>query len=229
MKYFRKTSLIFFAFLLVLPISANQFYIGLTGGINFTRVHSDVPNVINNGLSQEFSTATRIGIGGIFGLSLGKNLFLQMEPMYLQKGSKVQGEFDLNIQYSTLEIPLLLKLTFGKKIQPYVFFGPALAILLDSKWNFFIEGYSLNGDAKDVSRGMDFGVVMGAGIGFPFGRGTFFLNCRYNFGLANLIKTGTIELESVHLSTTVEITDEQEITSEGFQIMCGFTFPLGKK
>ena len=228
MKSFLKSSIIFIIFALVLPLNAQQFYWGLIGGINLTRIHPDIPNVIDNGISQEFSTRQRIGIGGVFGLSLGDGVFLQTEPMYLQKGGALAGEIDLFIKYSTLEIPLLLKLTFGKKIQPYIFFGPVCSVLLNSQWIFTIEEIALNGDAKNISRTFDFGVVMGTGISFPLGKGSVFLNCRYHMGLANLIKAGTIELEWHDFPLTVDISEGEEITSEGFQILVGFSFPLGK-
>ena len=55
-----------------------------------------------------------------------------------------------------------------------------------------------------------------------------FLNCRYNLGLLNTIKAGTVELETYSFSATIEVYEDDEIKSEGFQIMLGYTLPLGK-
>jgi hypothetical protein len=109
-----------------------------------------------------------------------------------------------------------------------MFFGPACSILLKSEWIFNINGISVSGNARNVSRSFDFSMVVGAGIGLPLGKGSVFFNCRYNLGLANLVKAGSFELQFLNYSTMIEIAEGEDIKSEGFQMMLGFTFPLGK-
>ena len=227
-SFFKPISMIIILFL-VLPLNAVQFYWGLTGGTNTASVYPDKANVITNGTPQEFFALNRIGIGGIFGLSLGKNLFFQMEPLFLQKGGRIIQEFDLDIKYSVIELPLILKITFGEKIQPQVFFGPAISVVLKSEWIFTVDGISISGNAKNVSRSFDIGFLFGAGVGIPLKRGSVCFSCRYNLGLANLIQPGNIDLDLQNYSATVEINEDEKITSEGFQVMLGFTFPFGKK
>jgi hypothetical protein len=228
MKWLLKSSILFFIMVLVVPLNARHFYWGITGGLNITRIHSNVPNVVESGELRRFSARQRLAIGGVLGLSLGDHLCLQLEPMYLEKGGVLEGEFELFIKYSTLEIPLLLKLSFGDKWQPHFFLGPSCSIVLDSEWVFTLGDRRIGVDSGNVTRRFDLGIVLGAGIGFPLWKGTVFLNCRYNLGLLNTIKAGTIELETFTFSTTIEIFENDEIKSEGFQIMVGYTLPLGK-
>jgi len=228
MKWLWTSCILFFGVALVLPLNATQLYWGITGGINISSIHSDVPNMIENGIIRRSPSRQRMAIGGIFGLSLADHLFLQVEPMYLEKGGDLVGEIDLFVKYSTLEIPLLLKLSFGKKLQPYIFMGPSCAIVLDSEWVFTLGEMRVSADPKNVFRRFELGMVAGAGISFPLGKGSVFLSCRYNLGLLNLVKAGTIEVETYSFSATIEVYQDDEITSQGFQIMLGFTFPLGK-
>ena len=228
MKWFWTSCILFFGMVLVLPLNAAQLYWGFSGGLNISSIYSDVPNVIDNGIIRRYPSRQRMAIGGLFGISLGDHLSFQVEPTYLEKGGSLVGEFDLYVKYSTLEIPLLLKLTFGKKLQPCIFMGPSCAIVLDSEWIFTLGGRQVSADPKNVFRSFDLGVVAGAGISFPLWKGSVFLNCRYNLGLLNLVKAGTIDLETYSFSTTIEVYQDDEINSQGFQIMLGITFPLGK-
>lgn len=228
MKWFWTSCILFFGIVLAFPLNAARLYWGITGGINISSIYSDIPNVIENGTIRRYPSRQRMAIGGLFGISLGDHLSFQVEPMYLEKGGELVGDIDLFVKYSTLEIPLLFKLSFGKKLQPHIFMGPSCAIVLDSEWIFTLGGRRIGVDSKNVSRLFDLGVVAGAGISFPLWKGSVFLNCRYNLGLLNLVKAGTIELEAYPFSTTIEVYEGDEINSQGFQIMLGITFPLGK-
>lgn len=229
MKYLARAFIIFFVFSFATPLKSQNFYLGIIGGKNFANIILQDPNVVYNNMHQELSTRHTFGIGSIFGLSLNKNISLQLEPMYLEKGSLVSEEVDLEIKYSFLEIPLLLKLTAGKKIRPYIFAGPALNFMLNSEWEISQGGSSLKGDAGSISRKFDLGIIIGTGISIPFWKGSLFLNCRYNLGLSDLSRSGTIEFSQGDFSLDLNVDEADKIKSEVFQIMFGFVLPLGKK
>ena len=58
--------------------------------------------------------------------------------------------------------------------------------------------------------------------------GSAFIGGRYNLGLLSMVKGGQMDLQFLGYDITVEIDEGDNVYAEGFQIMMGFTFPLGK-
>jgi len=227
MKRFICLLVALFALYMVLPTYAQQYYVGVVGGVNIAGM-----DLNDDGLDREISTRYLVGIGGVFGFSLGKNLFLQLEPMYLQKGGVMEQYApspDLFIKSSFLEVPLFLKITFGENIRPYILAGPTVGFLLDSEVKGEISGLTFKADLKNILKRIDFGIGLGAGVSFSLGKSSVFLEGRYTFGLSNINKGGTVEFESGSIAITDEIEEHDELSTKGFQIMIGFTFPIGAK
>jgi hypothetical protein len=218
-----------FATCLALPVEA-QHRIGVVGGLNFADADVEIENE-----PADVSSRTAFGIGGVVDLRLSEIFSLHFEPMYLQKGA---GESELAIQPGVewklksthLELPLLLKAEFGTTVRPYVMAGPTIGILLSSDIEADFSGLTLKGDAKDASESIDFALAFGAGISYPLGKSSLFLEGRYSLGLTNNVKGGDVEIASGPLAEVITWDKEtDEIKSRGFQIMAGVTFPLGSQ
>jgi hypothetical protein len=76
------------AFGLVMPASA-QIRLGVIGGLNLARLNAGA----DPGLDSFISNLTAFAGGGVMQFRLTENLALQLEPMYLQKGARVEGSF----------------------------------------------------------------------------------------------------------------------------------------
>jgi hypothetical protein len=83
------------------------------------------------------------------------------------------------------------------------------------------------GDLNDVLKNVDFGICLGVGISFSIGNGYLFVEGRYSHGLVDLYQGGKIEWSAGDDSFVVEANEEAEMYNKGFQVMTGFTFPLG--
>ncbi len=227
MKRFIYLLVALIALFVVLPTYAQQYYAGVVGGVNIAGM-----DLNDNGLDREISTRYLVGLGGVFGVSLSKNVSLQLEPMYLQKGGILEQYApspDLFIKSSFLEVPLFLKITFGENIRPYILAGPTVGFLLNSEIKGEVSGLTFKADLNNILKRIDFGIGLGAGVSFPLGKGSVFLEGRYTFGLSNINKGGTVEFESGSIAITDEVEEQDELSTKGFQIMVGFTFPIGVK
>ncbi len=105
-----------------------QHHIGMAGGLNLATLDTELTP------SEKLSTYTGIGLGGILDLRLANNVVLRFEPMYLQKGAKLESaelpDAKFKIKLSYVELPVLLKLAFGKGAsRPYLLAGPAIGFI----------------------------------------------------------------------------------------------------
>lgn len=76
------------------------------------------------------------------------------------------------------------------------------------------RGYSEEVDIKDETKSIDFGLGFGAGVSFPAGNNSLFVEGRYALGSTNL----NDDPED----------SETSIKTRGIQVMAGVTFPLGQ-
>ena len=205
-----------------------QHRVGILGGLNFTKIDIEVQRE-----SATVSSRTLFGIGGILDVRVSQSLRLCLQPMYLQKGVgktrlAIQPGVEWVAKSSYLELPLLVKAEFGNTAKPYVLAGPSVGVLLRSELEAQMGGITFTGDAKDVTKSLDFAVVFGAGISFPFGKNLVFIEGRYSLGLTDTVAGGTFDISAGPV--VEEITwDEQTdmIKNRGFQIMAGVAFALG--
>jgi len=189
-----------FVLLAIVPTSA-QNRIGFTGGLNLANISVDP----DQGL--DLSSRTGFGFGGVLDLGLSENVALHVEPMFLQKGSNVnvQGLGEIKLKASYIEVPVLFKIALGTSTtRPYVMAGPSIGILLSAKAD--------DTDIKDTTKSTDFGLAFGAGVSFPAGNNSVFVEGRYALGLSDI---------------NDDATDDTKIKTKGIQFMAGVTFPLG--
>lgn len=204
--------------------------LGVIGGLHLANMH--FPNNDESG-AQEITAQTRLGAGAIVDIKLTENLFARIEPMVLQKGCTVVEGPDPNeqpggkIKSSYLEIPLLLRYSFGERIKPYFIAGPTIGFNLSIKTEFEIEGFEFEGDLKEVTRSMDLGLTFGGGIELPVSFGTLFLEGRYVLGLLNQSEPGTATIEAEGFEIELETDGESDkYFHRGLIVMAGVTFPL---
>ncbi|MGH7495503.1 MAG: outer membrane beta-barrel protein [bacterium] len=208
-----------------LPAQA-QVRLGVIGGLNLANISFDPT------LDPNTSRSTAFGAGGVLQFRLAENLALQLEPMYLQKGARQEGSFsdtefdsslsfkvDVKAKLNYLELPVMLKLAIGTgSTRPYVMAGPTIGFRLSAKYAGSVSGPGFNQeideDFKDQTKSMDFGLGFGAGVSFPAGRNTIFVQGRYALGLANI-------------NADPEDT-ETRVKTNGIQVMTGVTFPIGQ-
>jgi len=191
----------------VVPAGA-QHRIGLVGGINLAQFSLDPEPRAGIALPNR----TAFGIGGVLDLGLTKNVALRLEPMYLQKGSKVE-DFGREIgkeKWSYIEAPVLFKLALGAKAtRPYLVAGPTIGYLLSAKYS----SATGENDIKKYFRNFDFGLAFGTGVSFPVGNNSIFLEGRYASGLSNILN--------------VPSAPDVKLKTKGLQMVAGITFPLG--
>lgn len=212
---------------LTFPLGA-QIRLGAVGGLNFADLETSG--------EPEVSTRTVFVIGTVLEIGLSRNFILHMEPMYIQKGGRVEAGEDITsdpggrVKSSFIEFPIFLKVTYGSRIRPYVMAGPSIGYLLSSNIELDAFGLAFEGDMKEVTKRVDFGLGFGGGIAIPMGIFSVFLEGRYTVGLTNLQKGGTIEVSAGPLVVPIPFDeDESKYKNRGFQIMIGILYPLGRR
>jgi hypothetical protein len=202
----KRISVVFIAMLVLVAIPATaQHRIGFIGGLNLANVSVDPEET-----GIEYSNRTAFGGGGVLDLRLAENIALQLEPMFLQKGTKVtDGSDEVKVKLSYIEVPVLLKFMLGQSpTRPYIMAGPSAGFRLSAKVS---NGGEI--DIKDVIKSTDFGLDFGAGISFPAGNNAIFVEGRYGLGLSNINDDPT--------------DTNTDVKNKGIQFMAGITFPLG--
>lgn len=199
-----------------IPASA-QVRLGFLGGLNLANVSVDPDEGV------DLSSRTVFGFGGILEYCVNESFSLKLEPMFLQKGSKQEVEgmegmegMEAELKLSYLELPVLVSYAFGaNNVKPYIMAGPTIGLNLSAKEESSVLGVSVEVDLKDLDliKSIDFGLGFGAGVSFPMGKNSVFVEGRYALGLTNIIDdpedTGA------------------EMKTKGIQVFAGITFPLG--
>ncbi|MBD2767972.1 PorT family protein [Hymenobacter sp. BT664] len=137
------------------------------------------PGSTNPG-SGVYITTNIIGFhGGLFvNLPISAAFSIQPEVLYSMKGSQTDKDGDAKIRLNYIDIPVMLQYNTHR-----LFFeaGPQLGILTSGK---FVAG-SLNLDAKELFKTVDFGYA--TGLGYKLKSGPI-LGLRYNGGITNTYK-----------------------------------------
>ncbi|MFC2164067.1 porin family protein [Acidobacteriota bacterium] len=209
-------------------LKAQKVYWGLVGSLNFGELK--IKNA--EGVYRPTSSRTLFGIGGIISFELHKNVSLHLEPMYLRKGATIlatRNDPNWDLTMTFLEIPVFLKLSLGKTIRPYVLAGSTFGFLLSSKGEFTMDGEAFKGDLKDITKSLDVGLGFGVGVSFPLGKTLVFVEGRYTLGMTDLFKAGTVVWKSGDTTIPGEGLEGNEMFTKGFQVLVGFTIPLGSR
>jgi hypothetical protein len=164
---------------------------GIKAGLNFANMGGD--NSSGN------SSTTLFGVGGFVAFNIQEKFNIQGELLYNQKGFKMSGTtygyaYTATQTFSYLDINVLAKYNIQVEgnIEPFIFAGPNLGILLSSNSHIEVAGNSSDNDIKSSMSGADFGLIIGAGISFKVGTGAILFDVRYDLGLANINATSTV-------------------------------------
>jgi hypothetical protein len=130
--------------------------------------------------------------GGFVGHPINPMWTVQGELLYAMKGVKAKwnvgdDEYNGTTKLTYLEVPVLLMLNIPVQgnIKPQIFAGPAIGFKLGAKHETKAHSSTVEVDI-DGAKSMDFGLVVGAGVGFPMGPKTISLEGRYDLGLTNV-------------------------------------------
>jgi hypothetical protein len=209
-----------------------QVQLGLQGGVNLGDVSLD-PTPTGT------TTTLRTGVmfGGVLFYGFSPILGVQIEPAYVQVGSKEEySETDGGHTYKMegtvkgdyLEIPVLLKATFGEgPVKPFITAGAAVGFLLG---DITSEGDKYTVDGVDVTslvpsdqrtdtlktKSTDFMLRFGGGVVIPLGQANIFIEGLYSLGLTDINDDpdNTVNGTVMTVKTT------------GIQIKAGVMFPL---
>jgi Outer membrane protein beta-barrel domain len=192
--------------------------VGVLGGANIARfaVDKEDPDVT-------FSSKTFLAAGAMVDVGFNDKLSLQLEPMYLEKGGKVElrnffgDDFTASLRISYIELPVFLKVSKPTgTVRPYLIAGPSLGYRTEVKTKDEATGEEeTTDDADETFEKWDFGVGAGGGLSFNVGRSTVFAEGRYTWGLTTVNK----ELDP----------EDSKLKNRGVQVLAGFTFPVGRR
>lgn len=168
--------------MMVQPIFAqdNALSFGVKGGINLANITVDPEQP---GVSLD--VATKFGVGGVLLYPLSDVLDLQVEALFLLKGTKVKfafgGEvFEGDLDYTYISVPVMGRYNIGSgDISPYAIAGLEFGFLLSAKSKF---GDDPEEDEKETTKSIDLGFNIGVGASMN----NMFGEIRYSLGLADI-------------------------------------------
>ena len=236
MKVLRFLSVLFLSIIISIPVNA-QFRFGIMSGFNFSELDIDILDSYQIG-NLNFDGRTVLGFGGFIELPVNKTFVIRMEPMIIQKGGTTKVGLpdlpfvgvDMDFKSSFIEIPVFIKAEFGDIVRPYVMAGPSIGVLLTSKIEASLAGFTFNFDLKDVTKSIDMGFALGSGINVPISRISLFAEGYYTFGFSNMQKNGTANLIGANFSPVEEEFDLDlngfKYKNKGLKIFIGLTYNL---
>jgi Outer membrane protein beta-barrel domain len=144
-------------------------------------------NMATLGGSDAGDVSSRIGFafGGFVMFELSPSFAIQPEVLYSMKGAKetiLGTEVTTKLDY--IEIPVLFTILVPSSsggVTPRFYAGPNLALKASAK----VSGGGLSVDISEFVKSTDFGVTVGAGLGFGGGKG-FMVDVRYTLGLSTI-------------------------------------------
>jgi hypothetical protein len=157
---------------------AKKIQFGITGGLSLGNFNgSDA--AAGTGETKKM----RMGFaGGLFAdFDVSPSFAIRPQVLYVQKGAKYEeAGFSTKYKVDYIEVPVLLKWVpkMEGKMQPTIFAGPFLGLLMTAKADSF--------DFKDSSKTTEFGVTFGAGFGTKMTSGELFFDVRLDLGLSKI-------------------------------------------
>ncbi len=212
--------------LVLAPLASAQgrVRVGIVGGINRANIRFSGDDITADAI-------TRSALGGVVDVALGDRLAIRMEPMYVQKGGDVGETHNPSVtgrlNTGILELPLLLKLSEGDEVKPYILAGPSLGLRLNENIEMYTGNETYTGDMTDVTEPLDFGLVFGAGVSFPLRSAAGFVECRYTLGLSNRMKGGSILVTGPAGTADMDFGADDKFKMRGLQVLVGLTLRLG--
>lgn len=143
-----------------------------------------------------FEPERRTGLlAGAFVTIGRKAVRLQPELILTSKNFQAASPIGvITVDSRSIDVPLLLvaRLAPEAKVHPRLFAGPFLGVI--SKATQTVDGVETN--IKDQLTGTDAGVVVGAGLEIPAGRGGLLFDARYVIGVKDISRSNTTTFRS---------------------------------
>ena len=203
----KKMLAVFTVALLLMGTSFAQVNIsgGFLGGLNLGSISVDpTPS------GADFSNLTGFGAGGVLNFGFAGGFAIQVEPMYIQHGTKfTQNSTEYKYKVNYIDVPVMFIYTFASgqgQVEPYIMAGPVLGIRLSAK-----ETNGAEVDIKDQIKSTNFGGTFGAGVRIPAGMNIIFIEGRYAIGFSDINNSGSTET----------------IKTKDIQAFVGIMFPFG--
>ena len=184
---------------------------GPTVGINFATIGGkDADQLVNN-----LSSKTGLYIGGFMNYQFSDMFALQPEIAYSMKGATAANQgvnYTFTLNY--IEIPVLLKFYIpiegATSIKPSLYAGPAFAFNVASNVEATGNSQSQTVDLSSQTKGFDFGLAFGGGVGFNVGSGVLDFSLRYTLGMTSFDNSG----------------NNLTLTNGAFSIIAGYAFSI---
>ncbi len=135
------------------------------------------------GLTVEPDSKFGLDLAVVTDFPLGEVVSFGPELHWLQKGYKIE-DIGGPIEHATatlnyLELPLLVKFSFGETAKFFVMGGPSVGYLLSGKYDY--DGVEQDPDYEFINR-----LELGAHLGAGFGVGPIVIDVRYLLGISNI-------------------------------------------
>jgi len=188
-------------FLLAIPSYA-QISFGIKGGVNVAEFSFQ-----DQGTSIPQSSINGFTLGAVLEVALGKNIFLQPEAIFVQRGSELNTSLtNLTTNVNYLDIPVLLKIKIlnTNLLNINLLGGPSFGLALNG------EETDQGGQTIDINFGgdnglkrFDLGINAGGGVGINLGSVGVFGDIRYLFGVSDISEDANREIRNKGLNLSV--------------------------
>ncbi|GAB3254652.1 hypothetical protein GCM10027347_15230 [Larkinella harenae] len=199
--------------------SAKGLSVGIRGGANLW-MNEFAPDELS-GAAGEQAIAPGFTGGVIINYGIGEVFSIQPEILYTRRSLKIAGEesgqkYSFQISTNAVEVPLLLKLSFGRKTRFFVNAGPYVTYGLDASAKFVVDGETLVDEKQKLTNDddrLEYGVTGGLGVSIPAGPGRLLVEGRYHYSLGTDANPKPTDYVSMQVAT--------------FSV--GYLFPLGRR
>jgi len=195
----------------------NKYEVGLELGPSLNSLRGNDILDKNNDFSFAFSSGLTFQYNFPKFISIRTNISFERKGLTTQGSATDQdgnqiGELTIHSNFDYLTIPILGRLTFGKKINFFVNAGPYIGYLIKQTdvTEAFGEYPKTENDNTDNFKRTDLGITTGLGVRFPIKNKLFLsLEIRNNFGLTNIssvpvVNDGAIKTNSTNLLIGIE-------------------------
>jgi hypothetical protein len=172
--------------------------VGLKGGLAVTNAYGDDATTLAQVTGGVKAPRITVGGGAAFDLGINNWFGLSIEALYTQKGLRIETIQEIADWYSVikmnyLDIPILAKVNLMQgSVVPYIVAGPQVSLKLGGKvGGTGNDGVLTTDQDLTAMAGLDYGAVVGAGIGYTAGPGKVVVEYRFGMGIKPAdIKTG---------------------------------------
>jgi hypothetical protein len=162
---------------------------GAKVGLNFA-------NLSGNDAPPGAGTKTGLVIGGFMTWNFAPMFGLQPEVLYSMKGTSGASQgVSYTFSGNYIEIPVLLKFNIplapSSPVSASLYAGPDFAFNVASSVQQTFNGQTTTTDESNNTKGFDFNIMFGGGIGFNVGPTVLGVELRYSLGTGTAASDGT--------------------------------------